>query len=515
VGALVADHDLVLGYDFGTSAVKAALFDRDGVVAAHASQPYPLYLPEPGWAEQDADDWWRAMVAATFGVLGAVPGAASRIAAIGLSAQMGGVVPVDAEGNALHRALIWLDTRSADIAREITGGWLRVAGYGPLKLMRWLRLTGGAPSLSGKDAISKIVWLRRHRPALWPRIHKLFDVKDYLLARCTGRFVTSFDCAHLTWLFDARPGRKRWSPVLLKSIGLDRALLPEIGGASDVAGALTAEAAAALGLRPGTPVTVGAGDVAAAAIGAGNPEQGSLHLYLGTSAWLAARIPRSRVDPSTSIGSLSFADGQGYLLIATQENAGACISWGLKLLGLVDGDFAGFEAAARRFTPSAEAAMFFPWLSGERVPVDDARVRGAFANLSLRSGRDEIAYAIHEGVALNLRWAMKSFDRLSGRAGQCLRLVGGGARNKFWAQLFANVLGREIEISAAPEQCGTRGAAITAAVAAGWYANLDAAAVMASPGRVFTPDSAAAALYDIRFRRFASYYARVRGWYRP
>ena len=511
----MADRDLVLGYDFGTSAVKAALFDRNGVLAAQASRPLPLHLPESGWAEQDADDWWQAMVSATSGVLATVPAVESRIAAIGLSAQMGGVVPVDAEGNALHRALIWLDTRSADIAREITGGWLRVAGYGPVKLARWLRLTGGAPSLSGKDAISKIVWLRRNRPALRPRLSKLLDVKDYILARCTGRFVTSFDCAHLTWLFDARPRRKCWSPVLLNSIGLDPALLPEIGGASDVAGGLTAKAAAALGLSPGTPVTVGAGDVAAAAIGAGNPEHGSLHLYLGTSAWLATRIPRSRVDPLTSIGSLSFADGQGYLLIATQENAGACISWGLKLLGLADDDFCGFEAAARRFTPSAEAAMFFPWLSGERVPVDDAHIRGGFANLSLRSGRDEIAYAIHEGVALNLRWAMKSFDRLSGRAGQRLRLVGGGARNEFWAQLFADVLGREVEVGAAPEQCGTRGAAMTAAVAVGWYPNLDAAAAMAKPGRVFAPNAAVAALYDIRFRRFASFYSRVRGWYRP
>ena len=511
----MADRDLVLGYDFGTSAVKAALFDRNGVLAAQASRPLPLHHPESGWAEQDADDWWQAMVSATSGVLAAVPAAESRIAAIGLSAQMCGVVPVDAEGNALHPALIWLDTRSADIAREIMGGWLRVAGYGPLKLARWLRLTGGAPNLSGKDAISKIVWLRRNRPALWPRISKLLDVKDYILARCTGRFVTSFDCAHLTWLFDARPRRKCWSPVLLNSIGLDPALLPEIGGASEVAGGLTAKAAAVLGLSPGTLVAVGAGDVAAAAIGAGNPEHGSLHLYLGTSAWLAARIPRSRVDVLTSIGSLCFADGQDYLLIATQENAGACISWGLKLLGLADNDFGGFEAAARRFTPSAGAAMFFPWLSGERVPVDNPHIRGGFANLSLRSGRDEIAYAIHEGVALNLRWAMKSFDRLSGRAGQRLRLVGGGARNEFWAQLFADVLGREVEVGAAPEQCGTRGAAMTAAVAAGWCPNLDAAAVMARPGRVFAPNAAAAALYDIRFRRFASFYSRVRGWYRP
>jgi len=508
----VAQQDLLLGYDFGTSAVKVALFARDGAIVAAATQGYRLILPERGWAEQDPQDWWAAMAAATRALVGAVPDAAGRIAAIGLSAQMGGVVPVDADGSALHNALIWLDTRSADIARELTGGMIRVAGYGPLKLARWLRLTGGAPSLSGKDAISKIVWLQRHRPDLWPRVHKLLDVKDYLLAHLTGRFVTSFDSAHLTWLFDARPGRKRWSPTLLKQIGLPAARLPDIAGACDVAGGLSDGAAAELGLRPGTPVTVGTGDVAAAAISAGNPEEGSLHLYLGTSLWLAARIARSRVDPGTSIGSLSFADGSDYLLIATQENAGASIRWAMALLGLAEDDFAGFEALARSHAPTADGPFFFPWLTGERVPVDDPRIRGAFANLGIESGRAAMAFAVYEGVALNLRWAMASFDKLSGRIGQTLRLLGGGARSTFWAQMFADVLGRAVETVETPDQCGTLGAAMTAGVAAGWYPGLADAAAMTRPARVFAPDPARAALYAARFGRYTGYYPRVKKW---
>ncbi len=511
----MAQQDLVLGFDFGTSSVKAALFDRDGAVMAAATQTYPLILPQHGWAEQDPQDWWTAMRAATNALLASVPDAAARVAAISLSAQMGGVVSVDADGGALHNALIWLDTRSADIARDLTGGMIRIAGYGPLKLARWLRLTGGAPSLSGKDAVSKIVWLRQHRPDLWPRVHKLLDVKDYLLARLTGRFIASFDSAHLTWLFDARPGHKAWSPALLRQIGLDAARLPEIGGATDVASGLSDRAAAELGLRPGTPVTVGAGDVAAAAISAGNPGQGSLHLYLGTSLWLATRIPRSRVDPNTSIGSITFADGSDYLLIATQENAGASIRWAMTLLGLAEDDFAGFAALARAFTPSADAPFFFPWLAGERVPVDDPHIRGAFANVAIAHGREALAFAVHEGVALNLRWAMASFDRLSGRAGQRLRLLGGGARSPFWAQMFADVLGREVEAVRMPDQCGTRGAAMTAAVAAGWYPDLAAAAAMTQRGELFAPDPARAALYRARFDRYARYYPRVRKWHLP
>jgi xylulokinase len=223
-------------------------------------------------------------------------------------------------------------------------------------------------------------------------------------------------------------------------------------------------------------------------------------------------VPRLRVDPLTGIGCLSFADGGDPLLIATQENAGACIRWGMTLLGFAEGDFAGFEAAAARFTPSADSALFFPWLSGERVPVDDPHIRGGFAGLSLDSGRDELAFAIHEGVALNLRWAMKSFDRLSGRGGQAMRLLGGGARSGFWAQLFADVLGRQIAVAANPELCGTRGAALTAAVAAGWQAGLDAASL--APTCVFAPRPAEAGFYEARFRRFTAYYSRVRAWHR-
>lgn len=428
-GAGVAKADLVLGFDFGTSAVKAALFARDGAIVAAADASYPLILPQRGWAEQEPEAWWRAMQAATRQLLAAMPDSATRLAAIGISAQMGGVVPVDENGAALANALIWLDTRSAPEARALVGGPL--FGYGPLQLARWLRLTGGAPSLAGKDAISKIAWLRRHRPDLWPRIHRLLDVKDYLLHRCTGRFVTSFDCAHLTWLFDAR--RKSWAPSLLRAAGVDAALLPGIAGATEVAGVMGPQAAAALGLAPGTPVTAGAGDVCAAALGAGNWSEGSLHLHLGTSAWLAARLPRPRLDPFTSIGSLTFASGKEHILIATQENAGAALRWGQALLGLTPGDFGTLESMAAKVRPHRDLPMFFPWLAGERVPVDDERIRGAMANLSLESGRNEMAFALYEGVALNLRWAMDSFDRLSGRAGRRLRLVGGGARSGFWA----------------------------------------------------------------------------------
>lgn len=505
--------DLVLGYDVGTSSVKAALFDGDGRVVARARAAHPLLLPAPGWAEQRPADWWSAMASATAVLLATEGVAASRIAAIGLTAQMCGLVPVDRAGEAVHNALIWLDTRSEAIARRLAGGWIRIDGYGLLALWRWLRLTRGAPNLSGRDPLSKMLWLRQAEPAAWGRVDKLLDVKDWLVRRCTGESVTTPDVAHLTWLYDIRAGRQGWSPGLLRHVGLDGAMFPQVRRATEVAGALTAEAAASLGLAPGTPVAAGLGDVSSAAVAAGTLAHGAMHLCVGTSAWLAAHLPTAKVDPFTRVGSIAAADGEDYLLIATQENAGAAVQWAGSALGFGEDPMA-LEQAAARVAPSAAAPLFLPWLYGERVPIDDPHARGGFAGLSIAHGRGDMARAIYEGVALNLRWAMPPADRLAGSAGTPLRFLGGGAQSRLWGQIFADVLGRPIERMEAPELGSARGAAMVAAVVAGWYGRLQDTMGMARVERGFEPDRRLAALYAERFARFTSHYRRLRPWYR-
>jgi xylulokinase len=512
-----AGKDLILGYDFGTSSVKAALFDGRGAIKGRATVHYPLLLPAPGWAEQRPEDWWDAMVAATRAVLAAANMPASRIAAIGISAQMCGTIPVDRDGTALHNALIWLDTRSDAIARRLLHGWVRVSGYGVVALARWLRLTGGAPNLAGRDPTSKILWFREERPALWPQIHKLLDVKDYLIQRCTGRFVTTPDCAHLSWLFDARPGRQGWSQAILRRLGLDEALLPVIKPATEQAGTLRAEQAAALGLDEGTPVAAGAGDVSAFALASGTRRHGAIHLHVGMSAWLAAHLPKSRVDPFTRVGSVCSADAADYLVIAAQENGGTCVDWAARALGFESAGKPGyraFERAAAAVEAQVGLPYFLPWLHGERVPIDDKFVRGGFVNLSLDHGRPEMARAVLEGIALNLRWAMRAISRFADGGTAPVRMLGGGANIELLCQIVADVLQRPIERMAAPEFGGALGAAMTAAVAAGLYPGLAEAGAMACVDRRFEPDPRLASLYAERFARFVAAYRRLRPWYR-
>jgi xylulokinase len=514
---MMPDDDLILGYDVGTSSVKVGLFDPSGRAVASGRQGYPLLTPAPGWAEQRPDDWWQAMCGATRRLLADSGIAPGRIVALGMSAQVAGAVPVDRAGEPLHNALIWLDTRSEPIARRLTGGPVRIGGYGLGALARWLWRTNGAPNREGRDPTSKYLWFREAKPEIWSRVHKLLDVKDYLLHRATGRFVTTPDCAHLSWLMDSRRHRKGWSEALLAHVGLEAALLPEIVASTAPVGTLRAEAAAELGLAPETLVAAGAGDITAFALGAGRLETGALLLHIGTSAWWGCHLPRRKVDPLTGIATLAAAEPERYLLVAAQEAAGACVEWAGRGLGFETGegiDFAAFDGAAAAVSPDPAQPFFFPWLGGERVPVDDRHLRGGFAGLSARHGRAELAHAVLEGVALNIRWAMRTVDRMRDSAEPTVRFLGGGAASAVWAGLLADVLQRPLETVRAPELGGAAGAAMTAAVAAGWYPDLEAATGMARVERRHEPDAELGAHYQARFDRFLAHFRRTRKWHR-
>ena len=503
-------RDLVLGYDFGTSSVKAALFDRAGALHASSRASYPLHLPGPGHAEQDPLDWWRAMVTATRELISQVEGAAQRVAALGISAQLCGSVPVDDAGTPLHRCLVSLDTRSARIAHDITAGGPRIGGYGAWRLAGWLRLANGAPNLSGRDPLSKILWLREALRG--HRVSRFLDVKDWLVHRCTGRFVTTPDAAQLTWLMDNRIGRRAWSAPYLERFGIGESQLPQIVESTAAVGSLGAAVAAELGLRPEVPVCAGAGDVNAAALAAGRHGEGAYHVCLGTSLWTAAYSSRRRVNVLTGVGTLCAAHADRYLLVAAQENAGAAAAWAAQALGFAD--LPALDAHAASAAPRAETPLFAPWLQGERVPVDDHRLRGAMAGASLRTTRAELAYAVLAGVALNARWALAEAERCLPAATPELHLLGGGAASSTWARILCDMLQRPLRTVEAPAMGCARGAAMAASVAAGWFDALPATAAMARSGPLIEPARERRAWAEDRYGELRAYWRATRRWHR-
>jgi xylulokinase len=506
----------ILAHDLGTSSDKAALFGGRGEVVGSASAPYGVLMPQPGWAEQDPEAWWAAVCRTTREALARSGATPAEVTAVSFSGQMQGTLPVDAAGRPLMHCMIWMDGRAHAQARQLTTGRIRAFGYGAFRLARWIWLASGAPSLTGTDAISKIVWLRESRPELWDRTHKLLDAKDYLLFRCTGRYVTSYDCGNLTWLMDTRKGRLRWSEALLGSACIPVHLLPELVPSTEIVGGLTAEAAGDLGLLPGTPVVAGAGDAPAMAIGAGAVREREFHLALGTGAWIATHVEHRLVDPLSYVASMCSAHPRKYVVMASQQAAGICVEWARTHLLRVDGQPATYDELddlAERSEAGAGGLFFLPWMIGERTPIDDRHARAGFVNLGLDHHAPHLARAVYEGIALNARWALEKVERLVGGRGPGIRFAGGCARSDVWCRLLADVLDRPILQVADPELAAARGAALLAAHALGTLPDFESIPSLVPLRASYEPRPASRRRYDEAFGAFRDYYRRNRGWF--
>jgi xylulokinase len=512
----------ILAFDLGTTALKVGLVRMDGRIVDRDTEPQHVSLLPGGGAEQDPEAWWGAIVRATRRMLARADGAAARIVAVNASVQWSGTVPIDADGRPLANAMIWMDSRGAPQAKRATDGLIKVEGYGLRRLLTWIRLTGGAPTHSGKDSIAHILWIRATQPDLYRRTALFLEPKDWLNLRLTGRAVSSFDAMTLHWVTDTRKvDDVRYSDRLLSMAGLDRSKLPDMVPTASVIGTVTPEAAAELGIFPEAKVVSGAADLLAAAVGSGAVLDFQPHLYVGTSSWLTCHVPYKKTDLLHNMASLPSALPGTYLLANEQESAGVCLAR-LKDQVLFPDDGLGaqpppnpypaLDGLAETAPPGSNGLIFTPWLNGERTPVDDRFVRGGFFNQTLQTTRADMVRAVLEGVAFNSRWLLTYVEKFIGRRLDRIRMIGGGASSDLWCRIHADVLGRTILRVEDPVYCGIRGAALQAAVGLGTMriADIpDAVPVSAS----FEPDPATKARYDELFACFVDLYKRTKPVY--
>ncbi|MCX4241941.1 xylulokinase [Paraliomyxa miuraensis] len=519
----MTDSPLILAIDLGTSGPKVALVTATGRVLGGETAPTKLYLSEGGGAEQDPEDWWEAIVTAATRLHERGLGDPARVVAVGVTSQWAGTVPVDAEGRALGRAVIWMDSRGAKYIDELVGGPVRVEGYAAHKLWTWIRRTGGAPSLVGKEPLAHILFLRHERPQIYRDAVKLLEPKDYLVGRLTGRAIATYDSIALHWITDNRDvGRIDYDPALLRLAGLPRDKLPELCGATDVVGTLVPEAARALGLSTDVKVVGGTPDVQSAAIGSGAVRDRQAHVYLGTSSWLTCHVPFKKTDLRNNMASLPSALPGRYFVANEQETAGACLSWlrdnllhpddALGSGPAPDDFFVRLDQAAASAAPGAGGVLFTPWLYGERCPIADHAVRAAFINLSLTTTRADMLRAVLEGVALNSRWLLEALERFVGQRLEPIRIIGGGARSALWCQIYADVLGREIEQVEDALQCNARGAALVASLGLGLLEADDIPRHVGVSAR-FAPRTEHRTTYDRLFHEYRTLYRRTRAIY--
>ncbi len=503
----------VLAVDLGTGGPKVAVVSDTGRILASAFEPVALRLLPGGGAEQDPEAWWQAVVTATRHALAGDDVDVARIVGLGVTAQWSGTVATAEDGSALRPAIIWMDSRGSDAIRRQTGGALSVLGYDVRKLQRWIRLTGGAPGRSGKDPIAHILWLRDAEPDIYQRTYKFLEPVDWLNQRLTGEFRASHDSIVLHWVTDNRRiGHVDYDATLLAMAGLPRAKLPDLVPSATVMGHLRPDVAAQLGLPAGLPVATGSSDVHSAAVGSGAVGDGDGHLYIGTSSWISCHVPSKKTDLLRNVASIPAAVPGRYLVADEHETAGACLTFLADSVLFAPGSpgrppavYRYLDDIAATVPPGAHRTLFTPWLNGERSPVDDHTIRAGFHNLSLSTTQQDMVRAVFEGVAFNSRWLLGAVERFVGHRLDSLAFIGGGANSSVWAQIHADVTGREIRQMADPVLANVRGAGLLTLLALGRIS------VETIPGMVevqqrFTPNPDHAKVYGELYGEFVALY---------
>ena len=468
---------VVLGIDVSTTATKAILVDAAGIVVGIASSEYGFEQPHPLWSEQDPHLWWGGATDAIRRALDAARLTGADVVAVGLTGQMHGLVLLDAADEVIRPAILWNDQRTAAECDGIR------AALGPAHLV----------ALTGNDALTgftapKIAWVRDHEPDAWARVAHVLLPKDYVRLRLTGDHAMDKADGAGTLLFDL--AARDWSPEMLAALRIDPAWMPPTFEGPESTGVVSAAAAAATGLRDGTPVVAGGGDQAANAVGVGAVLPGRVALSLGTSGVIFATTDRPIYEPAGRVHAFCHAVPGRWHLMSVMLSAAGSLRWFRD--SLAPGEPFGELAERAGEVPAGSGGLLFlPYLTGERSPYPDPLARGAFVGLTLAHDRRHLTRAVLEGVAFGLRDGLDLMVAAGMPVPAQILASGGGIASPVWRQILADVLGAAIATPATTEGAAY-GAALLAAVGAGWFATVEAAVdavVRATPAAEPGPDA--------------------------
>jgi xylulokinase len=460
---------------------------QGGPALAEGRVALPLVNPHPAWWEQRAEDWWESTSSALRAVTSVVD--VSRLAAIGLTHQRETFVPVDRQGEPLRNGIPWLDERAWAELDDID----RAYGAGKVH-----QVTG--KPLSMTPSIAKIVWLRKHEPAVFERTYKYLDVHAYLVHKLTGQYKTSWGSADPMGVFDMV--KHCWAEDLLAALGLRVDQVPEAVPPGAVLATVTQEAAGRCGLPPGLPVVAGLGDGQAAGLGANITSPGQAYLNLGTAVVCGAFSESYAADPA--FRTLHGGVPNTYLLETVLRGGTFTVSWFVEKFGGIDPkelklDVSAeeiFEAAARRVPPGSRGLMLVPYWSSVMNPYWDAMASGIAIGWRGAHDRAHMYRAILEGIAFEQRLATTGVEKALGYRLEHFVAVGGGSTSPLWCQIIADICGKPVTRSASPEAT-CLGAAILAAASAGFYGSVrEAGAGVVRLGETYYPDPDRQAVYS-------------------
>jgi xylulokinase len=455
---------ILAAYDFGTTGCKASFFDERGPLIATAYREYPTAFPEPGWVEQDPEDWKDAMRSTTRELLAKSEVQPREVACLSFSGHMMGCVPVDDQGNPIaRRVMLWADTRSQQEAR-----WLEEL----IGRERFYSETGGGLETVLYPA-AKIPWIKKNHPELYRQAACFIGTKDTICAWLTGRIATDFSEASDTGLLHL--AQRRWHGGFLDVLGIDADKMPELVESTTVLGRLRREPAEELGLLEGTPVVIGGGDVSCGTAGAGAITENLPYMCIGSAGWVSVARREPLINPVARPMSLCHVVPDLYCSQIIMYSAGIAFKWlrdevfayqAPEAVSEYDpAAFSKMDGLASQSPPGSNGVLFLPYLRPGGAPYYDSEARGAFLGLSLTTRKADLLRAALEGVAYNLCLMVEYLEE--GQPFSSMRMIGGGSESLLWKQIFADVLGKEIVTLSAQQEANTLGAAIVGAVGIG------------------------------------------------
>ncbi|HLO28457.1 MAG TPA: xylulokinase [Anaerolineales bacterium] len=485
-----------LGIDTSTTSSKALLIDEEGQVLAVASSPHTLQTPKPLWSEQDPREWWKAVSASIRQVLIESGIGAERIAAVGLTGQMHGLVLLDAAGEVLRPAILWNDQRTQAECDQI---------HARLGKEHFIQISGNV-ALTGFTA-PKILWVQKNEPDVYGRAQHVLLPKDYIRLKLTGEYAMDKADGAGTVLFDLKS--RGWSVEILEKLGIDPAWMPRTFEGPEFTGRITPEAAAATGLNVGTPVAAGGGDQAAQAVGVGAVEPGVVALTVGTSGVVFATTPSALIEPEGRLHAFCHAVPGMWHFMGVMLSAAGSLQWYRDTLAPV----ASFDDLLKEAEPvpaGSEGLQFLPYLSGERTPYPDPLARGAFIGLTLRHGRGHMTRAVLEGVSFGLKDTFTLIQNAGLGEIKQVRASGGGTKGALWRQILASALEAEL-VTVNTSEGAAFGAALLAGVGAGAWSDVPSACKVAVKITGSTgPDAAQAEAYRKAYPLYRELYPALK-----
>ncbi len=479
----------VLGLDVGTTALKGVALERERGIVAQVERPHELRSPQPGWAEEDAEQWWTTTKEAIRELLTLVP--ASEIAAIGVSGMVPAMVLLDASGQPLRPSIQQNDARSVIEVEE-----LRAA----VDEAEFFQITGS--SVNQQNVDPRWRWLLKHEPQVVARTAHLCGSYDFIVFRLTGQLSLEENWAAESALYDVR--QHRWHRPYLEHAGISAALLPPVHAPTEIVGGVSTEVAAETGLRAGTPVVAGSADHVAAALGAGLTQHGDVLLKFGGAGDILYCADRPEPDPHFYF---DYHDIPGLTLInGCMAASGSLLKWFAAHLA-PGASLAQLDQEAAALPPGADGVLVLPYFLGEKTPIFDPTARGVFAGVMLHHTRAHLYRAVLEAVCYGFAHHLALLQE-AGRPVRRICAADGGSRSALWMQIAADVVGQPLTVVAG-EAASALGVAYVAAMGVGLYDDWGAIARFITTGATYHPRPECVEVYRRGFALYRALYRRL------